>query len=197
LAGLGSSVGTLGAATLRRFAGDACSSDGAIDLRFERRGGSKRWSLVDAPLDDPSNLSGVRTAGLTSFGKWSSWGLPCKGARRFAFGGVRKIATESGVRTAVRTVGNERDSADKRGSRTTWRAACGPRSFGGSRSEAGRTFVSGGVRKTAAESGVRTAVRTKGPATVSQHAPEGLAGKLARSEAPAKGLAEAWGWFGL
>ena len=110
----GLSAGTLGATTLRRFAGDACSSNGASNSRFERRGGFKRWSLVDAPLVDASNLSGVRTAGLTSF---------------VAFGGVRKIAAESGVRTAVRTAGGERVSVAARGVRTTGRAASGVRTM--------------------------------------------------------------------
>ena len=202
------SVGTLGATPLRRFTGDAFSSVSATDLRFERRGCSKWWSLVAFPVDF-SNLSGVRTAGLTFVGKWSPCAKSFEGDRHFATGGVRKMATESGVRTAFLTVGEEE-------------RPCASKPFGGSRSGAGRPLASGGVRKTAfagsppafcgvlnnpaesgarlgvvrkgaAGSGVRTAVRTEGPVTATLHAPEGLAG----AEAPVRGLAGARVWCGV
>ena len=153
-------------------------------------------------------MSGVRTVGLTFVGKWSPCAKSFEGDRHFATGGVRKMAADSGVRTAIRTVGDERPRA--------------PMPLGGLRSGASRPLASGGVRKTAvagsplvfcgvrknpaesgarlggvrksaAGSGVRTAVRTEGPVTVTLHAPEGLAG----AEAPARGLTEARGWFGL
>ena len=176
-------------------------------MRLERRGGSNWWSSVAFP-GDFSNFSGVRTAGFTFVGKWSPCAKSFEGDRHFATGGVRKMATESGVRTAFLTVGEERPCASK--------------PFGGSRSGAGRPPASGGVQKTAfagsppafcgvlknpaesgarlgavrkgaAGSGVRTAVRTEGPVTVTLHAPEGLAG----AEAPVRGLAAARVWCGL
>ena len=207
MAELGLPVGTLGATPLRRFAGGAVISGSATDLRLERRGGSNWWSSVAFP-GDFSNFSGVRTAGFTFVGKWSPCAKSFGGDRHLTTGGVREMAAESGVRTAVRTVGDERP--------------CAPKPFGGLRSGAGRPLASGGVRKTAlagsppafcgvlknpaesgarlgavrksaAGSGVRTAVRTEGPVTVTLHAPEGLAG----AEAPVGGLAAARVWCGL
>ena len=180
---VGLAAGTLNGAvvaTLQRFAGEACSSDGLSDLHAVRRVAAIRCGSGGVHTIGPPNLSGVRTTGLAVCGTWSFWGLPSEAGRRFAFGGVRKIAAESGVRT--------------------W-------SFWGLPSEAGRHFAFGVVLKIAAESGVRTAVRTAGderasaaargvrttgraassvPTLAPEHDPEGLA----------RGSVGAWGCIG-